>query len=281
MRGAWSHGNTSFDWVEFFDPEDQFKTYRVNMTFMMSPWGCLFGEGCPGLLNRGVDYERGCCERGVTFMSEDDFNNVANSVTQLTAEDWDYHGQGYDDTWYLSRKGKPYITKKKDGRCIFSNRAERGKSGKSGCAFYSLAQRTGQNTVDLMPEIAWGVPIMHDEEYDATREITTITITANDADDWGGEDERDASVQEGETPHMGWWCMDTPDAFRPENPPFYIGYEKALRRLFGDSFYEGLLKEIALRGWDKQRPVTRMPGEVVNEGRPLLPLLIKQAESRE
>ena len=97
--------------------------YRVNVSFLLSNYECIFGCGCQGSLNRRPDADYGCCERGVTFIDEDDFTHVAEMVDELTAEDCDNIDHIRNHGWYLSsRKGKPYKTRKLDHLCIFGNR---------------------------------------------------------------------------------------------------------------------------------------------------------------
>src|SRR5690348_4528554 len=89
MRGTLNNGTAVIDWLEFFDPQNPEQKYKVNVSLILSGYGCIYGAGCPGLLNRGVQPDVGCCERGVTFTDEADFDNVKRNVALLTEDDWD------------------------------------------------------------------------------------------------------------------------------------------------------------------------------------------------
>jgi hypothetical protein len=93
-------------------------------------------------------------------------------------------------------------------------------------------------------------------------------VTAFTADAWGGTD--DAEEPDGRG-HMGYWCVDTPDAYRGTRP-VYRSMERELRRGMGDAGYERmveLLEEIGERRYP-------MPGELKNGRRPMIPLLVEQ-----
>ena len=64
------------EWLTFPAPDDPDRQYRVNVSFMLSNYECIFGQGCPGSLNKHPSPDFGCCERGVTFIDEDDFAHV-------------------------------------------------------------------------------------------------------------------------------------------------------------------------------------------------------------
>ena len=68
------------EWLTFPAPDDPTHQFRVNVSFMLSNYECIFGRGCPGLLNTTVTTDVGCCARGVTFIDEDDFAHVSEMV---------------------------------------------------------------------------------------------------------------------------------------------------------------------------------------------------------
>lgn len=264
MRGAAG----PLEWLTFPDAEDDTRQFRVNVSFLLSTYRCIFGMGCPGLLNRPPQSDLGCCERGVTFDDDEDFEHVAEMTSRLTAADCDnvahVHGRG----WYVtSKRGRPYKTRQLGGRCIFANR-EDGPAGKAGCAFHHLAERTGRHPADTKPSICWSVPFnfsAEDPEEPGGRETTIISAFTADA--WGGTNDDEEPDGRG---HMGWWCIDTPDAYRGTSP-VYVTMEYELRKRMGDASYECMVK--LLRDLAPRHP---MPGQRVNGGRPMLPLLVEQ-----
>src|ERR1041385_5154837 len=98
------------DWLTFPSPTDPEHQYRVNVSFLLSTYQCIFGQGCPGMLNNGGPApDLGCCSRGVTFIDEADFDHVSEMVERLTAEDSDNIEHIRASGWYLrSKGGKPY-----------------------------------------------------------------------------------------------------------------------------------------------------------------------------
>jgi hypothetical protein len=152
------------EWLTFPAPDDPDRQFRVNVSFMLSNYECIFGQGCPGSLNKHPSADFGCCERGVTFIDEDDFAHVEEMVGQLTAEDCDNIDHVRNRGWFLaSRSGKPYKTRKVGSLCIFGNRTG-GAAGKSGCAFHHLAARQGKHHTETKPFICWSVPLNFSQE---------------------------------------------------------------------------------------------------------------------
>lgn len=271
MRGTLNSGDPAvIDWVTFVDPEDDSHLFRVNASFLTSTYRCLFGAGkCPGLMTKRVAYDDGCCHRGVTFMSEEDFDLVSKSVSELTPEDADNYEHIKNVGWYQTLNGTPYKTRKKNDRCIFQNRVD-GPLGKPGCAFHHLQMRTNRTGIEVKPEICATVPLsigwVEEEWYGVT------VISAIDATDWGGDED-----------YVGWWCCDTPDAYLEGQggDPVYLDMADALIHQMGQKGYDEMCRIFSERGYDKgERPPAKMPGEIRNEGRPLLPLMIAERSER-
>ena len=265
MRGAAG----PLDWLTFPAPDDPDLQWRVNVSFLLSNYECIYGRGCPGLLNSHADGETACCERGVTFMDEDDFAHVSAMVDQLTEEDCDNIERIRSRGWYqASKTGRPYKTRKLGNGCIFVNHST-GPAGKPGCSFHHLAARLGVHPSETKPFICWTLPLnLSDEEPVEPNGRSTRLVTAFTADAWAGGD--DADDPEGRA-HMGYWCVDTPDAYRGARP-VYQSMEIELRKGMGDASYERmveLLEEI-------EEPRHPMPGQLRNGRRPMIPLLLEQ-----
>ena len=93
------------EWLTFPAPDDPDRQFRVNVSFLLSNYECIFGRGCPGSLNKYPSADHGCCERGVTFIDEDDFEHVEEMVGQLTAEDADNIDHIRNRGWFLASAG--------------------------------------------------------------------------------------------------------------------------------------------------------------------------------
>jgi len=256
------------EWLTFPSPDDPDRQYRVNVSFLLSNYQCIFGQGCPGSLNHRPDPDYGCCERGVTFIDEDDFAHVSAMVDELTAEDADNLEHIRNRGWYLStRSGKPYKTRKLDHLCIFGNRTG-GAAGKPGCAFHHLAARTGKHHTDTKPFICWSVPLnFSDEDPEEPGGRNTTIVSAFSADGWGATDDDEEADGRG---HLGWWCIDTPDAYRGALP-VYRSFEHELRKGMGsDAAYERMVELLE----PLERPRFPMPGQLRNGGLPMIGQII-------
>jgi len=257
------------DWLTFSMPDEPGRQYRINVSFLLSNYRCIWGSGCQGLLNRGVDPEAACCERGVTFIDADDFAHVEQMVEELTPDDCDNLDHVRDRGWYqASQSGRPYKTRKLGGACIFVNRSG-GPAGKPGCAFHHSAVRQGKHPSETKPFICWSLPLNFSEEApDEPGGPATKIVSAFTADAWGGTDDDEEPDGRG---HMGFWCIDTPDAYRGDRP-VYRSLEVELRKELGDAVYERLVELLDAI----EKPRYPMPGQLVNSRRPLIPLLVSQ-----
>src|SRR3954469_15763492 len=85
---------TAHEWVSFEDPEED-RTWIFDVTFLLSNWTCIFGNGCQGVLTGPVpELAQGCCSYGAHFVDEDDVARVEEAAKLLTDEDWQFRKQG-------------------------------------------------------------------------------------------------------------------------------------------------------------------------------------------
>lgn len=290
------------DWFEFsVQPEDdeygELLRVRVNVSFMLSSWKCIFGQGCPGVLVTGAMEDRGCCQIGVGMAAtDDDYKRVRSFVSQLTEEDLDEdllvivrsdNGRGWrwrDNTGPdggPSLPGYDWHTTVVDGACVLANRSG-GSTGKLGCSLHVLANRLGLHPSETKPDICWQIPIGITKEYDSTTDQTTMTVDGSRASFWGHTDPTDING-------IGWWCLETPDAYVIGNKKddvdltahtVYRTNEFELRKLMGDRAYDVMREALGSivmnhlsKNPDEARRV-RMPGEAINGGRPLIPIMV-------
>lgn len=235
--------------------------YNVDTTFLTSTWSCYFGNGCPGLdnpkdKNLTPNEAIGCCVLGAWFMDEEDskegdrpwdFDLVTASVKQLTEEDWDadLKAEAEKNGWFNKYKKEGIKTRVFNGGCIFANRDPE-RPEKKGCAFHHLAERTGQDVMDLKPEVCWMVPlnIQYDEEDDRY-----VHVHRFDNEQWGGGEKV-----------WDWWCIDDePDAYVQTDKMVYQTMEKELRRLIGDGPYEAVVEAIETHVLPNKRRVKMLP----------------------
>jgi hypothetical protein len=257
------------EWLTFPSPDDPDHQFRVNVSFMLSNYECIFGRGCPGMASTEITTDVGCCSRGATFIDEDDFEHVSEMVDELTADDCDNLEHIRRRGWFISsRYGKPYKTRKLGNVCIFGNR-EGGPTGKPGCAFHHLAERQGKHHSETKPYICWSNPLNFSSELpEEPGGRTTTIVSAFTADAWGGTNDDEEPDGRG---HVGYWCVDTPDAYRGEHA-VYRSMEHELRKGMGDAGYEAMAE--LLDAIDEPR--YPMPGRLVNRGLPMIPLLVER-----
>lgn len=259
------------DWIEFVtEPvEDDSKPRRfvVNLSFMLSRWMCVFGQGCPSTLIRGASNDGGCCQIGVHVGEGEDFERVESAVQLLCAEDADNYAdiirpRGWFRLTGSDEPDEAYHTRIKHDMCIFNNRVD-GPTGKPGCALHHLATRLDQHHSETKPDICWQIPFSVQNEDDG--EMVTTTVSASAGSVWGSRSRHDLK-------NPGYWCIETPDAYLGDKYVFRYG-EAELRLLMTDLGYTtmvDIIKNVLANGGRR----SRMPGEEANGGRPMITQLI-------
>lgn len=272
----------TIDWLEFKDPASD-EVWRVPLSFMVSNWMCLFGQGCPGHVPKGSKHtypDAGCCSIGTLITEPGEIAHTEAMVKLLTPEDWDDRLRKIaEKKGHFRNRGKieldvdddgndipgsefyPVNTRVVDRACIFSNR-DNGSAGKPGCAFVALGQRLGRGHHEVMPPACWQLPFGQrwDEEDDVN------VLVPWDRNYFGGQDEDGTHDT-----WMQWWCMDAPDAFVNDQMVFKsLGIEIAA--IMGQDAYDFMCLLIEER---MQNKIAKMPGQLRNDGRPMLPLIVE------
>ena len=74
------------EWATFDDPDDPKRQWVVDVTWLTSPWQCVFGCGCQGVLTAPTpEMEQGCCSYGAHFSDEADRDRVLALAQELRA----------------------------------------------------------------------------------------------------------------------------------------------------------------------------------------------------
>lgn len=259
------------DWIEFNVPpkaNEEARIVRANVSFLLSNWTCIFGQGCPSVLITGMDPDIGCCQIGV-HISDDEYKRVKGFVEQLGPDDADNYEE-IRKRWHRHDKDEDGYTRKTvvhHGACILANRPEgrAGKLGKTGCSLHHLAAKLGVHYAETKPDICWQIPLSYEESWDEDREIMLVTLSGTPGHSWG-------STYSDEDKYPGYWCVETADAY-VHSKPVYASNEYELRKLMGDAPYAVLvaqLEKIQASGGRR----TPMPGETANGGRKLIPLMV-------
>jgi hypothetical protein len=228
------------EWVSFEDPYEE-RTWVFDVTFLLSPWTCIYGDGCQGVLTGpAADLEQGCCSYGAHFVDEDDEASMLAYAERLTPEQWQHHDVGH-------RKAGPTKTNKAgeiktrlvDGACIFLNRP--GFAGGIGCALHSAALAAGERPLDWKPQVCWQLPLRLDDHTDDDGHVTS-TLREWKRRDWG------AGGAE-----FHWWCTEDPEAFVGREP-VYVTMRDELVEMVGQTAYDLFREHVAVRGQERYLP---------------------------
>jgi hypothetical protein len=214
-----------------FDAPDEHRTYNFDVTFLTSPWHCIYGHGCKGVLTEdAAEMEQGCCSYGAHFVDEDDANDTLTAADRLTDEQWQFRRVAV-------RRGGP-IRRKPDGAlitrlvgdaCIFLNRV--GFPGGAGCALHRAALEAGERPLDWKPDVCWQLPLRLVEHTDESGQVTS-TLREWKRRDWG------AGGFE-----FHWWCTDAPDAFT-NSRPVYQELRDEIVELVGQWAYDRFVEHV-------------------------------------
>lgn len=212
------------EWYTFVDPDDPDHVFRADLTWLMSRWTCIYGQGCHGILRtRPAD---GCCTHGAFYSDKADQRRVRAMAKELTADDWQFRGERKGGIDEIDEDDGRRRTRRVDGGCIFLNRADFHAGG--GCALHRMALRTGRHPLETKPDVCWQLPIQREiaweERLDETKVLVT-TITEFSRRGWGpgGHD-------------LDWWCTESSEAHVGAEP-LYVSYGAELTAMMGEAAY--------------------------------------------
>jgi hypothetical protein len=216
---------TAREWISFEDPTEE-RTWVFDVTFLLSRWTCIFGQGCQGVLTGPAsDLVQGCCSYGAHFTDAADEARVEAAAKTLTAKQWQFRKEGRAKGVVTTNDDGERVTPMVEDACVFLNRP--GFAGGPGCALHRAALDRGERPMDLKPDVCWQLPLRREERDDGGGHITS-TIVEWKRVDWGeGGDE------------FHWWCTEAPEAFAGA-APVYRAMADELTGLVGDEVYERL-----------------------------------------
>lgn len=216
-------------------------TYLFDVTFLTSPWACIFGDGCLGVLTGPApDLVHGCCTYGAHFVDKADRKRVAALAEELTAEQWQYRKKAtkLGGPIHKNEHGE-WVTRTVNDACIFLNRI--GFPTGPGCALHQVAVERGERPMDLKPTVCWQLPLRLEERLDDVDHRTWV-LREWKRRDWG---------EGGQEFH--WWCTEGPEAF-VDRRPVYETLRDEIVELVGEEPYRLLCEQLARRG-----PETLLP----------------------
>jgi hypothetical protein len=218
------------EYISFEDPDED-RTWVFDVTYLLSNWMCIFGQGCQGILTGPApELHQGCCSYGAHFIDEDDLDSVKPYVDRLTDDQWQYRKKGLGKRgWVTQEDDGTFVTRVVDGACIFLNRP--GFEGGIGCSLHSAALAAGERPLDWKPDVCWQVPVRLQEHTDDHGHITS-TVREWKRRDWG-----DGGFE------FHWWCTDDPRAFVGKQRT-YVYLEDEITELCGRNVYALLVKQL-------------------------------------
>jgi hypothetical protein len=215
------------EWVSFEDPEEE-RTWVFDVTFLTSPWTCIFGRGCLGVLTEPApELMLGCCNYGAHFTDEEDLARIEEVASTLTDDDWQFRKQAQRRGISKVTPGGDTVTRIVQDACIFLNR--RGFPGGVGCALHVAALKRGQRPLDLKPNVCWQAPLRREDVEDGEGHVTS-TVRQWDRKDWGPGGYE-----------FNWWCTQGPEAFVGHRP-VYEEMKDELIELVGQAVYDMLAR---------------------------------------
>jgi hypothetical protein len=226
------------EWVSFEDAHED-RTWVFDVTFLTSPWTCIYGRGCQGVLTGPAEeLEQGCCSYGAHFVDEEDEATTLAHAERLTSAQWQHKDVS-------RRKGGPTKTNKAgeiksrlvDGACIFLNRP--GFEGGIGCALHKGALDAGERPLDWKPAVCWQLPLRLEDQTEDDGHVTS-TLREWKRRDWG----------EGGF-EFHWWCTEDPEAFI-DRQPVYETMRDELVEMVGAEVFDQLRDHLSARGGHSQ-----------------------------
>lgn len=235
------------DWVSV---EVGDETFQFDRTFLTSSWTCIYGNGCPGILDHAApELEHGCCTHGAHFTAKDDRKRVARHIAELDDDEWQLRAEAEAAGGALVKDAEAgaWVTRTHDGACILLNRPDH--PGGAGCALHAAALRRGERPLDWKPTVCWQLPLRVDYHTDDNDHLTTF-VRDWKRRDWGegGED-------------FHWWCTEAPEAFVGDRP-VVESLRDDLIELVGQDAYDALAAHLA-----GDLPVTPLPEPTVRRRR--------------
>lgn len=227
------------EWVEFVDPADPEHRIRADLTWLLSRWSCIFGNGCHGVIAGRAD--EGCCSHGAFFTDADDEKRVRQAVRRLNRDTWQHYRRGFEqwtelDTIDGEEPARRTALRETGGPCVFHNDPD--FPGGYGCALHAQALRDGVHPLEYKPDVCWQLPVRREQEWITRQDDTQIlltTVTEFDRRGWGSG---------GHDHH--WWCTGAPDA-HGGGEPLYRSYRAELVELLGEPAYDRLAELCAER----------------------------------
>ena len=219
------------EWISFEDPDED-RTWLFDVTFLLSRWTCIFGNGCQGVLTEPTpELSQGCCSYGAHFTDDADRATTEAAAEMLSPDEWQFIKVGKKKGIVQEQDGA-WTTRLHEDACIFLNRP--GFPAGAGCAFHVAAVNRGVPHMTYKPEVCWQLPL---RRIDSTDEVGHVTSTLRE---WKRRDWSEGGFE------FHWWCTDSPDAFVGETTVLSSMRDEIIA-MIGQRAYDLLLDALAER----------------------------------
>ena len=85
----------SREWVTIPIPGKERKQWQIDVTFLMSSWRCIFGQGCQGVLTEPApELIQGCCSYGAHESEKKVKEKVEKLAKRLGDDEWQFKSIG-------------------------------------------------------------------------------------------------------------------------------------------------------------------------------------------
>ena len=190
----------SREWVTIPVPGKERKQWQIDVTFLMSSWRCIFGQGCQGVLTEPApELIQGCCSYGAHESEKKVKEHVEKLAKHLGDDEWQFKSVGMKKGVWATRakmNGRPVCTK---DACVFLNRTD--FEAGPGCALHLHALNTGHTSPRPSPPCAGSFRCARTTVTRKTTSVTSV-LTEFGRDGWGEGGEE-----------FAWWCTEAPEAF--------------------------------------------------------------------
>ena len=226
MNQPYGGHRDSHSWVSF---EHDDETWLFDLSFILSKWRCIWGDGCVGVGEQPDEsHNLGCCVHGACISDAEDLNRVQTAASRLDGAVWQNATSETEDAF--EEEDEQWATATLDGACVFLNDSD--FVGGAGCALHIGAVREGEEPMSWKPDVCWQLPIRFDHHTDDNGHITNF-VRGWRRHDWGsgGED-------------FSWWCTEEAAPYSA-SVPVLESLRSELCELVGVEVVETLEKALA------------------------------------
>ena len=156
---------------QFADPDED-RTWVFDVTFLLSDWQCIYGDGCQGVLTGPApELEQGCCSYGAHFTDDEDVDRVQAAAAhpdprRVAVPPGPDGGPG----WYDRRRRGQRDPAGRTARA--SSSTDRASPAAPGARSTAAALERGAGPLELKPDVCWQLPLRREDD-DGRRPATS------------------------------------------------------------------------------------------------------------